>query len=132
MSDEKRPLTGAIATTILGSPATVDARVTQRVEDEITEVIDKVLRPYLLDTIPTLMRKLNHQGVFDKLVRMHLENLLKTTLEDYCAEVDEELKKKIDKKFRETILAEYDARIDQAARRLLDERLAKLRTEFGK
>lgn len=126
MGDDKK------LTDILPNPAHVDERVIRATEEEINAVVVEVLRPYLRETIPVLMRKLNHQGVFDKTVRLHLEQYLKDTLEAYCDSVAADLTVKIDKRFRDTLLKEFDPRIEQAARKLLDERLAKLRAEFSK
>lgn len=114
------------------NPTAVDEQVVRRTEEEIQTVIDEVLRPYLLETIPILMRKLNHQGVFDKVVRTRLEESLKDILAQYMETASADVTAKIDRKFREVILSEYETRVEQAARKLLDERLAKLRQEFSK
>lgn len=118
--------------TATGGPTGVDDQANAMIEDEIVAVINQVVKPYLLETIPLMIRKINHQGVLDKLVRTHCENILKRVLDEYLESATGDLRTKIDKKFQSTIVAEFDTRIEQAAKKLLDERLLKLRQEFGK
>jgi uncharacterized membrane protein YheB (UPF0754 family) len=117
---------------LLPAIQTVDERVLRRTEEEIERVVSEVLHPYLLETIPPLMRKLNHQGVFDKVVRAFLEEYVKQILGTYVEGVKEDLLGKIDRKFKETFLNEYEPKVEQAAKKLLDEALAKVRREFVK
>jgi hypothetical protein len=135
MGDDKKANREEIAKAaqaLLPAIATVDDRVLKRTEDEIENVVSEVLHPYLMDTIPQLMRKLNHQGVFDKIVRQFLEEYVKQILGTYVETVKEDLLGKIDRKFKETFHTEYEPRVEQAAKKLLDEALAKVRREFVK
>lgn len=132
MADDKKAQLAATANALLPALGKVDDRVMQRVEQEIEEVISEVLHPYLMETIPPLMRKLNHQGVFDKIVREFLNEYLKKILAEYVETAREDLTNKIDRKFRETVNVEYESKVEQAAKKMLEDALAKVKREFVK
>jgi hypothetical protein len=132
MADDKKTEIAKAAQAILPSIATMDDRVLKRTEDEIESVVSEVLHPYLMETIPQVMRKLNHQGVFDKAVRSYLDAYLKNVLAEFMEQAKGDLLAKIERKFREAIAAEYEPRVEQAAKKLLDETLAKVKREFAK